>query len=84
MSDKPNEPPKGLLSFTYNAIYNPATNEGARVDLMQEMSKFELSDEAKALIFEAQTDGVPHRQSEERLVELLVQELMGTFKNLWQ
>ncbi len=80
MIDKPNELPKGLISFAYNAIYNPVINTGARVDLIKEMSKFELSDEAKILIFEAQTNGTPNKENEDKLIELLTQELMTKFK----
>ena len=81
MPDKPGELPQGLISFAYNAIFNPAINARARADLMQEMSKFGLSDEAKALIYAAQTCGVPDREYEERLIELLALELMAKWND---
>ena len=82
MPDKPGELPKGLISFAYNAMFNPAINVRARADLMQEMSKFGLSDEARALIYAAQICGIPDQEYEERLVKLLTLELMAKWNDL--
>lgn len=84
MSDKSNELPKGLLSFTYHALYDPATNRGARIDLEKEMTRFELSEEAQAAIGDIQTNELPPQESADQLVELLVEEIRSTLEGLWQ
>lgn len=82
MSDKPGELPQGLISFAYNAMFNPAINDRARADLKQEMSRFGLSAEARVLIYAAQTCGIPDREYEGRLVKLLALELMAKWNDL--
>lgn len=84
MTEQPNELPKGLISFAYNAIFNPSTNESARLDLMGEMSKFGLSEEAQNLILQGQMGGFPDQESKERFIALLRQELMAKIKDLQQ
>jgi hypothetical protein len=83
MSNKSKEPPKGLLSFVYHAMHDPVMSENVLVNGNEEMSKFELSDEAKAAILAAQTVEASDEEYKERLIELMSQELAAKFKDLW-
>lgn len=82
MSDKSTELPSGLISFAYNAIHNPHTNLGVLVDIDQEMSKFGLSDEVKAVILKAQSGEEANEDDKREFVELLAQELVKALKTL--
>ena len=82
MSDKSTELPSGLISFAYNAIHNPQTNLDVLVDIDQEMSKFGLSDEVKAVILKAQSGEEPNEDNKREFVELLAQELVKALKTL--
>jgi hypothetical protein len=79
--------PQGLLSFAYNAAYDPATNKAIREDLEGVMSEFNLSPQAKTCIRTAQQRGEPADEDIEEFTSLLAAELKEgytiLYKDVW-
>jgi len=75
--------PKGLLSFLYNAVFDPDTNQNCHEDIQGTMKFFGLSEQEQAAITAAQDAGQPDPEALEKVANLLVAELAKGYSVIW-
>ncbi len=75
--------PKGLLSFLYNAINDPETNQSCHVDIQGTMQFFGLTDDEQKAVLNAQGAGAPSQKTLGAILDLLLPELAEGYGVVW-
>ena len=83
MMTTPQEPPQGLLSFIYNAIFVQSVHEAVLQDIKSVMDEFGLTDEEQAAVLNSQDEGQPTKADAQAIGALLQKEVEENFDTFY-